>query len=86
MSALEATPTLTNGRWVQGRGGIRRWRPIESVALAADPEMTEPVVVYAAVMCACGCLIAIGEDCPNCRMWARENEQAANLASFGRQM
>lgn len=29
-------------------------------------------------LCACGCLVARGEDCPACRVWAYENECAWN--------
>lgn len=64
-------PDALRGRWIKHKHGIWRFK--------ADPIPPAPPKRYRNVtLCECGCLNQIGEDCPNCRLWAYRAEHRWN--------
>lgn len=76
---MRTSSPLTNGRWVQGRGGVRRWVEDEPAHVRSLRNQRPIVTAYhRGILCECGCLLAPGEDCPACRLWAERNAIASS--------
>lgn len=51
------------------------------IQAARDASLAAQITAVPALssrLCVCGCLVAHGEDCPNCRVWARAAEAVWN--------